>query len=88
LKLGSIPRGSTIYNGGNKMKKLKQLIADHAIAYDEASKAICTGQPNEVIGLLWDKEHLLSEALEKRADEIGVHLVGYVNPDIEPIVLL
>ena len=70
------------------MKKLRQLIAQHAAAFNDAIEA--QKDPNfchKDDAQNWDRESVLDFAVQAQAEKIGVRLVGHVNPQIELIVL-
>jgi hypothetical protein len=61
------------------MKELKRLIAEHTSAWKAAKGTSDLA--------LWDREKTTSTAVDTKASQIGVRLVGYVDPKIELIVL-
>jgi hypothetical protein len=70
------------------MKVLRQLIAQHAAAFNNAVEAQKDPQyDHEFVAQDWDKESELDRAVQAQAEKIGVRLIGHVNPQIEHIVL-
>jgi hypothetical protein len=70
------------------MEELRQLIAQHAEAFNnaiEAQKDPC--YDHEFVAQDWDRESVLDLAVQAQAERIGVRLIGHVNPQIELIVL-
>ena len=70
------------------MEELRQLIAQHAEAFNNAIEA--QKDPyydHEFVAQDWDREHVLDLAVQAQAERIGVRLIGHVNPQIEMIVL-
>jgi hypothetical protein len=66
------------------MEELRNLISIHEIAYNMAVEAAQTGRPTPE---LWDVEQELSDKMQEVAENLGVFLVGYVNPEIKLLVL-
>ena len=70
------------------MEELRQLIAQHAEAFNnaiEAQKDTC--YDHEFVAQDWDREYVLDLAVQAQAERIGARLIGHVNPQIELIVL-
>lgn len=70
------------------MEELRQLIAQHAAAFNNAIEAqkdpyFCHKSDAQN----WDRESVLDFAVQAQAERIGVRLIGHVNPQIELIVL-
>jgi hypothetical protein len=69
------------------MKELRQLIAKHATAFNNAIENQKDPRyDHEFVAQDWDRESVLDLAVQTQAEKIGVRLIGHVNPEIELIV--
>ena len=70
------------------MEELRQLIAQHAAAFNNAIEAQKDPHyDHEFRAQDWDRESVLDFAVQAQAERIRVRLIGHVNPQIELIVL-
>ena len=69
------------------MNELRELITQHATAFNAARALATTQYTDEQRSQAWDKEHQADYKMGQAAQAIGVNLIGYVNPQIELMVL-
>jgi hypothetical protein len=70
------------------MKVLRQLIAQHAAAFNIAmDNQKDPLYDHSFVAQDWDRESVLDRAVQAQAEKIGVRLIGHVNPEVELIVL-